>query len=256
MRLSALMMVAAVMPWSLSAVEGDFHWSGAIQPGQTVEIKGVNGAIRAQLSTSREVIVDAHKKGRRSDPSTVHIEAVPHAGGITLCAVYPNVDGRANECKPGKEGRMNTRDNDVNVEFTVQVPAGVRLVAKTVNGIIEANQLKSDIGAETTNGKIQISTSEAGRAKTVNGTIVAAIGRTDGADPLHFETVNGSVELRLPAGTNADVHASTTNGQINTEFPMTVSGKFGPKSLNGKIGSGGREIRVSTVNGGVDLKKG
>jgi hypothetical protein len=32
---------------------------------------------------------------------------------------------------------MNVRDNDVNGEFRVSVPAGVRFVGRTVNGGIE-----------------------------------------------------------------------------------------------------------------------
>ena len=64
-----------------------------------------------------------------------------HADGVTICAVYPNVDGRApNTCEPGG-GQMNVRDNDVSVNFTVRVPAGVRFSGNTVNGKVEAHNL-------------------------------------------------------------------------------------------------------------------
>ena len=67
------------------------------------------------------------QEGPQERPAEVKIEVVEHAGGVTICAVYPS-SGAPNECKPGKGGRMNVRDNDVNVEFKVSVPAGVRFV--------------------------------------------------------------------------------------------------------------------------------
>ena len=109
-----------------------FEWRGTVLQGSAIEIKGVNGEVTAEPSSGPEVEVTAVKTGRRSDPSGVRIEVVTHGDGVTVCAVYPDVDGRPNECRPGDGGRMSTRDNDVNVAFTVKVPAGVRFVGRTV----------------------------------------------------------------------------------------------------------------------------
>jgi len=45
------------------------------------------------------------------------------------------------------------------------------------------------------------------------------------------------------------------NGDISTDFPITVTGKFGKRKLNGTVGSGGRLLEMNTVNGGIELKK-
>src|SRR5579863_6870204 len=68
----------------------DFNWHGRLAAGQSVEIKGVNGAIRAERASGAEVTVEAVKSGRHSDPNSVAVQAVPHDGGITICAVYPS----------------------------------------------------------------------------------------------------------------------------------------------------------------------
>jgi DUF4097 and DUF4098 domain-containing protein YvlB len=67
--------------------------------------------------------------------------------------------------------------------------------------------------------------------------------------------VNGGVDVSLPAGANAEVEAQTVNGSISTDFPLTVQGKFGPKSIHGTIGSGGPKITLTTVNGSVQLRR-
>ena len=105
----------------------------------------------------------AVKKGRKSDPAGVKVEVVEHAGGVTICAVYPS-DGPANECAPGKGGRMQVHDNDVNVEFRVKVPAGVRFVGRSVNGGIEASGIQADAEAETVNGGVELDSTGTARA--------------------------------------------------------------------------------------------
>lgn len=251
MRRFLLVTAAAMLALPVFAVEGDFNWSGRLKPGQTVEIKGVNGGIRADRS-SGDIQVTARKSAWRSDVNSVKVEVVPSPDGVTICAVYPG-DGHPNECRPGEGGRMSTRDNDVKVEFTVRLPKGVRLVAKTVNGGIDASGLESDVLASTVNGKIHIATTGLATAKTVNGGLDVTMGSSNWTEPLAFTTVNGGIDLTIPAGVNADVHASTVNGGLSTEFPLTVSGRWGPKSINGRIGTGGRELKLSTVNGGIRL---
>jgi hypothetical protein len=233
----------------------DFSWSGRIDQGRAIEIKGVNGAIHAEAGSGPEVQVTARKTARRSDPESVKVEVVEHAGGVTICAVYPPVDGRPNECAPGKGGRMSTRDNDVKVEFSVRVPAGVRMVGRTVNGGITASGLKGDVEAYSVNGGVEVETAGLAEARTVNGGITVRAGRADWTGRAAFETVNGSISVTLPPDVNTDVEAKTVNGSIDTDFPITVQGKIGRRSLRGTIGTGGRTLELETVNGSIELRK-
>ena len=234
----------------------DFSWHGQVAPGQSIEIKGVNGSIRAETASGTEVTVEASKYARRSDVRSVTVQVVPHADGVTICAVYPSNDwGRPNECAPGSGGRMNTNNNDVKVEFTVRVPAGVRFIGRSVNGEVEADSLTSDVVAHTVNGKIRIATSGWAEAKTVNGSITARMGQAGAERPIELETVNGGIDLELPSAMNATLHASTVNGHISTDFPLMVHGKFTGREITGAIGQGGPELHLRTVNGSIDLRR-
>ena len=261
--LTALSLLATALPAPARAQDDDdrparreeFKWSGQISPGQTVEVKGVNGAIRAEPSSSGQVEVYAVKSGRRNDPREVTIKVVPHGDGVTICSVYPSVDDEPNECLPGRRGRMNTRNNDVKVEFTVRVPSGANLAARTVNGGIEARDLDGRVEVSTVNGSVDFSTQGTGVAKTVNGSITGKLGRADWTDTLTLETVNGSITLALPTGTDADVDARTVNGRINSSLPLTLQ-EMTRRSLKGTLGSGGRGLSLGTVNGSITLKAG
>jgi hypothetical protein len=238
------------------AAQSDFQWRGTVAEGRTIEIRGVNGAVRAMPSADRAVHVEATRQARRSDPESVRIEVVQHGGGVTICAVYPTPAGarRENECRPGG-GQNSVRNNDVRVDFVVRVPAGVRFEGHTVNGGIEADGLQSDVKVATVNGSVNIETSGFAQANTVNGNITCKLGSGPLTGDLAFETVNGSVTLEMPRGLHADFRGSTVNGRIDSDFPILVTGQVSRRSLRGTIGDGGPELRVSTVNGSIRLRE-
>jgi hypothetical protein len=194
------------------------------------------------------------KPGRKNNASDVRIETVAHAGGVTVCAIYPEPPGEpANECRPGGRGRNNSRDNDTSIDFTVQVPAGVGLNAQTVNGSVDGQGLQSDVVGQTVNGSVNLSTTGSARATTVNGSINAAMGRAVWPSGAKFTTVNGGVTLQLPAAVNANVRLSTVSGNIRSDFPLTIDSEPGPKHADGVLGGGGQRLDITTVNGGITL---
>ena len=232
-----------------------FRWSGQVPAGGSLEIKGVNGAIFAELAEGPEAVVTTEVRGRRSDPGSVRIEVVEHDGGLTLCAVYPSPEGdRENVCAPGSGGRMNTRRNDVEVEFHVRVPAGVPFVARTVNGEVEALDLEGDVTAVTVNGDIDVTTSGVAEAETVNGSIDVAMQAVPAAQGLSFSTVNGSIRLDLPNDVDAELDARWLNGELESDLPIMLSGRMGRRAARGTLGDGGPLLDVSTVNGSIRIR--
>jgi hypothetical protein len=238
---------------AVDAQEGpEFRWSGDVAPGLAVEVKGVNGPIEAVPSQGDRVVVTARKTARRSDPDEVRIEVIEHAGGVTLCAVYPSERDR-NRCAPGDGGRNDVRRNDVKVDFRVEVPAGVHFRAVTVNGGVRARELAGDVDATTVNGDIDVATSGFARARTVNGSITAAMDRWAGED-VSFTTVNGSIELDVPDDIDARVEGRWVNGGLESDLPLTLQGRMGRRSVSGVLGAGGAELRLKTVNGSIRIR--
>ncbi len=254
---AAGVMGAAALPKSATPQGTDFQWSGRIDRGKAIEIKGINGAITARATTGAEVQVTAVKHaGHKGDVDDVTFEVVEGADGVTICAMYPGREGKPNECASGSGGRMNVEDNDTRVDFTVQVPAGVNFIGKTVNGDVETDRIGGNVHATTVNGDVNVAAAGYVRATTVNGSIEASLGRADWQGDLEFTTVNGGIALRLPDGVGAEVTAGTVNGNFETDFPLTIQGKWGPKHVTGTIGSGGRKLSLNTVNGSISLRRG
>lgn len=256
-RLLMLLVTAPLLAAPVAAQ--DFHWNGRLAAGKRLEIKGVNGSIRATLATGDEIDVTARKTSRRSDLDAVEIKVVPFEDGVTICAVYPT-PRRArheNRCEPGDDWSSSSENNDVTVDFTIKLPAGIVFDGRTVNGDIEARDLGADAAVSTVNGSVDVSAAGHVEASTVNGSIRATMGRADWTGDVAFTTVNGGITLTLPDGVSTEVRAETVNGDLETDFPMTVSGRFGPRHMRGTIGggSGNRTLELSTVNGSIRIRK-
>src|SRR5206468_3147077 len=183
-----------------TATAQDFNWHGRIAAGKRLEVKGVSGDVRAVLASGAEAVVNARKHARRSDPDDVEIKVVQSDEGVTICAVYPTPPRarEENSCEPGDRWHSSTDNNDVVVDFEVQVPAGVEFNGQTVNGEMSAEGLKGDVKASTVNGSVRVSTTGLAEASTVNGSVYAEMGRANWNDELEFSTVNGGITLILP----------------------------------------------------------
>src|SRR5207253_3042450 len=68
-------------------------------------------------------------------------------------------------------------------------------------------------------------------------------------------SVNGAVSIYVPARFDANFRFDTVHGGIDSDFPLTISGRWGPRHASGRIGNGGRDIRASSVNGSIELRK-
>src|SRR5215467_12086185 len=236
--------------------ERDFHWPGHLKAGQTLDVINRNGAIDASAASGDAAASGTWKS--RDDENEPFVEVVEYADGVTICAVY------AREKTPGHchRGGVSSESsgswwhgNRASINFDVQVPKGVRLNALTTNGNVTGHSLASVVEAATTNGNVDVSTSEWASASTTNGGIHVSIGNAKWSGELKERTTNGSVDVTLPASAEFTLEAGTTNGGIHTDFPITVQGSFNSKRLSGTVGAGGRDLRVSTTNGGIKLTK-
>ena len=92
-------------------------------------------------------------------------------------------------------------------------------------------------------------------AETVNGNVDARMAALQGDEDMDFKTVNGSVSIYVPASFGGRFRFDTVHGGIDSDFPMTISGKWGPRHASGTIGNGSRDIHASSVNGSIELRR-
>ena len=248
----AAIFLMAVAPLGLNAAT--FEWTGAIQPEQSIEIRNINGDIRAEPATGPDVEISVQITGTHPDPDSIYIDVVPHAGGILFCTIYRGLS-RPEYCTPDKSPSVSLQNSDIKVSYIIHVPAHVNLIARTVNGAITADLPDSRVSLHTVNGRVVLSTNRPADVNVVNGTVLATLGAIDWADSHEINTVNGAIDLRLPENDPVTIRAAVAVGPIITEFPLmvhrTIVGSWLYDSLNG----GGPLLFLNTVNGSIHLRR-
>ncbi|SRR5581483_5418280 len=249
--LTAVLLALAGAAWAQDQGR-EFHWKGTLPADQTVAIKNVNGDIDATGIDGSEIEVSAVKTG--PDADEVRIEVIPSADGVTICAVYPGSSAR---CGDSYHNHSHHDNSEAQVHFNVRVPKNLRFSADNVNGSVRAEKMGRFVRANSVNGNVEVSTAAWAQAETVNGSIEATMGDAAWNGTLKIESVNGSITLDMPNDFSAEVSFSSLNGSIRSDFPLTTSDHWPVgHSASGRIGNGGRELKLKTVNGSVDLRKG
>ena len=99
---------------------------------------------------------------------------------------------------------------------------------------------------------------------TINGNVEAVYSAIKTTKPISIVTVNGFVDLTIPASTKADLQFHTVNGQTYTDFevkpdennPSVTFPNVEVFHLSGKVnGGGGIQININSVNGDIYLRK-
>ena len=237
-----------------TSVTDEFAWSGVATGAHELEIRTLLGTIEAVGSAGDSIRVFAVREGDgRGD---VQVKAIDRGNRITVCASHPSSDADGvvgcGTAGPSADGRKQMR-SDARVNFRVELPKGIKLIGRAVDGGISVDALQGDVEVSTVNGNVMIRTTGAAEATTVNGDIDASIGRVASSDNA-FKTVNGSVTLLMPSELGALINASSVTGKVNTELPLQVREAKRSK-LSGTLGAGGPEVSVKTVAGDVHLRK-
>lgn len=235
-----------------------FTWSGRIPDGRWIVVRNNRGNVEVTRGSGDRVEVIALRRTRRGDPDYVRFEVHKYGAGqenVLVCALWGENSDCSEELYRTRTDRRG-RDHDVQVDFSVRVPRGVKVGANTINGDVRVEDVAAEVEAESVNGNVVVSTVGGPvNARTTNGSVRATMGKFDLESDLRFSTVNGSVVVEFTGDIDADVELVSANGRFMTDFPVTISGRIDPRRLRATLGKGGSRIRLSTVNGNVELRK-
>lgn len=225
----------------------ELHKTYAITPDGRVDLSNINGGVHISTWDRNEVKVDAVKSAdtkERLDEATIEIDSGKDY--LSIETKYREHDHNWN---------WGSRNNPASVEYTLTVPRTIRLdEIKLINGSLDVTGVTGEVRASCINGRLEAH-NLAGRAElsTINGRLDARFDQL-GGQSVDLNSVNGSLDLTIPSDSNAEVEASTVSGGINNDFGLRVNHhRFVGHDLRGEIGTGGTHIRLSNVNGRVEI---
>jgi hypothetical protein len=251
----------AVAASSLSAQERpsarDFRWSKVLPAGQWVRLHNISGNVKVTATDGDRVdVVGIRRGGGSYDDDDVRVDVHEGRDGVTICALWGEeswCDDRGSHIEShGRDGRRRRG----HIDFEVRLPRRLKLSANSVSGDVEVNGAGDEVRAHSVSGDVRLERvrAPAVTAASVSGDIEAHIEALTGGGALRFTSVSGNVSLQLPRSLDADVTMRTVSGELDSDFQLTLQGGVGRRSLNARIGRGGRPLTLTTVSGDVRLR--
>jgi len=221
-----------------------------------------HGSITVKTYNGKEVIVEtsgsSREDRRRTDQS---------------------VDGLHRIDLPSRGLVVEEEDNVITVRATtpgpeslvISVPADTSLHLRSTHGNVEADGVHGEVEATSTNGRVTLSNiSGTVVAASTNGSVKVTMDRVDAGKPMSFSSVNGSIDVTLPADTKANLKLRAVHGSVWSDFDMRLTGgqptttnaggdtryrvEF-DRTIYGAINGGGPEFSFNTVNGRLIIRK-
>ena len=299
----ALLVCAIVLGWAQEQ-KSDRAVVPLTNPGKPALIKvGVlNGGITVKGYEGKEIIVEARTRERKlsgedeEDVATPTPPEAPVAAAVAE-ALRPHRKHvvRDRQEKVDKSAGMKRlsvastgleveeADNVVTistetwkntVDLVIQVPTGSNLelsstndgetVVENVSGEMEVSNINDSITLRNVSGNVV--------AHTVNGDITVGLLRVAPDKPMSFSTMNGDVDVTLPADARANLKLKSNQGEVYSDFDIALKqapqkseeasksekGKYRisfDKYIIGALNGGGPEYVLNTFNGDIYIRK-
>jgi DUF4097 and DUF4098 domain-containing protein YvlB len=230
------------------AFSEEFHQTYVLAADGRVELENINGSVHIAVWDQNDVKVDAVKYAdskERLDEARIDVES--GKDHLSIQTRYPDHDHTFN---------WGSHNNPASVEYTLTVPRSARLdEIKLINGALDITGVKGEVHASCINGRLE-ARNLSGRAdlSTVNGHLDASFDALSGSS-IKLSSVNGSLAVTIPSDSKAEIDASTISGGIDNDFGLHVDHhNFVGHSLRGQLGNGGPRIKLSNVNGRIEIR--
>ena len=152
-------------------------------------------------------------------------------------------------------GRLELRTSDGSIRAT-EVAGDLQF--DTGDGSITVEKALGTLSVDTGDGSVDVG-GKLGSLKLHTGDGSVVYRADDGSameNNWEITTGDGSVAVYLPRGFGAEIDAHTGDGSIRSELDglPSPSGENSRRTLRGKLGSGGRLLRIRTGDGAIRLR--
>jgi Putative adhesin len=244
-----------------------------------------DGSIEIQSWDKGEVLVEIEKRGpTREAVDSLQVESSRTGDRITVEVKRPrsesfrgfgfhvsssaklivNVPEKANIVARSGDGsirlerirgRLELRTGDGAIRV---VDVGGELRLNTGDGAITVDGADGRLELETGDGGVNVEgTLSAVKMHTGDGSIVYRVVRGAAmTDDWDISTGDGSITLYLPDGFGAELDAHTGDGAIRTDLALAVDrgSDHNKRTIRGRLGAGGKRLRLNTGDGSITLR--
>ncbi len=238
------------------------------KPNETglLDVALLSGSITVVGYNGKEVIIKGTSKGRNKEKKREETEA--RADGLRR--IQSNSFGFSVK-EVNNVIKVETEVLNTPMDIEVQVPQRFSVKLKTLNnGVITVRNVEGELEVSNLNGDVLLEeVSGFAVASSLNGKVVARFVKVNREQPMAFSTLNGDVDITLPANLRFTPKLKTDRGDVFTDFDFAPQANTPQKEqsrqgvyrvkledwVTGKVNGGGPEVMIKSMNGNIYLRK-
>lgn len=257
--MNRILLLSASFLWSLTTLQAqEYKTKLANTKDRKVTIEMDAASLKIEGHNSDDVIIQA-SSGYEAPPE--------RAKGLK--PIYnTNVDnsGIGLAVTPENGGLRIEKATRRQIKYTIKLPRKVALLYQEVNwqgSHVSITNMDGDLEIKTNNASVDL-TNVTGPvvANTINGEVKIVYSTLSQEKPTAISTINGPVDITLPANAKANLKLRSINGEMYTDFDLGVktskdgmSKVGGGHDIDGTTNGGGVEMQLKTITSNIYIRK-
>jgi hypothetical protein len=219
-------------------------FSDPSKPGK-LKLSVTNGDIRIRGADAQEITVRSEIKPQTDAPRKDGLRVLSTSSSYSLKEKDNVVTLAYGDSFPMSGGG----------DFEITVPRNTSVIVNnSFGGDIDIGSVTGNIEIKSLNGEVKLDdVTGAALVETMNGEINVNVHSMSDGNPLSFTSMNGEVNLHLPADAKANVQLRTHNGSILTDFDekelVTKTAALTPETSSNRNSNGNAEARAAARAG-------
>lgn len=214
--------------------------ASALKVSTNVGMIKLDAAETAEVSITADITVKA-KTNEHAEELLDGVRITTEPSGDTLVVKAE---------KPSGFGR-----NQLNVDFTITAPAGLRLDCTNNVGDIRINGFTGRVETHTDVGSVTCTGLRGGMSLHTNVGDIRVAYAPDAPAALDVSASSnvGNIDFTGPSQISANLTAAANVGDIYTDRPLTISGSLG-KSVKASLGAAQGQVDLRTNVGSITIR--
>ena len=227
------------------SAEEPFGFDVNVQQQVGLRLVGISGSVSVTGSANTTIV-------RITGKRRVEAESLSDANDC-LKQLQVNVQDLGNEVSVETVQPKDTQGRNYIIDYVVVLPQTFRVQVTDVTGAVSVDSISNTVVVNSVTGSVTLNRILGNStASLVTGAIDGRVTMpTNGA--VDFSTITGTISLRIPTVTSAQLTASVTTGSIVTSNLVFQSQSSSSTSFVGKLGDGKGTITLKTITGGISV---
>ena len=215
----------------------EFHQTYELAPTATVEITGIGGPVEVETSNSNTADVTIVRSAETREDlacAKVAVDASPSRLRIGFQPLCPNVRGQQ--------------------RVHLVLPRRADISMSSIAGGVRVGPTEGMLRLDSIAGRLVLEGVSSARISSLAGGVRMEVVDV-GERGIRLSSVTGGVDIGVAAGASADLSVNSIIGDVESDLPDVRVSRDDDQDYRAKIGSGGRSIEISSIVGGVKLRR-